>query len=313
MTARRSALGRGLGALIPSRDTGPGEAPQGSGTSHEAPQSRREEAGLQEASAEAWAREIPVDQIDPNPEQPRRVFDPDQLEALASSIVEHGVLQPVVVRPAGDRFELVVGERRWRASRAAGLQAIPAVVADLDPQARLEVAIVENVQRHDLNPMELAHAYRALAEAGSTQQEIGEKVSLDRSSIANHLRLLELSRNLQEDVEQHRLTMGHAKALLQLTEPDQRQVLRNRVVEEGLSVRATERLARQLESPAPRPSPSKSKLLDPDRSRVLEDLQKRFQTRIQVKGNGKKGRLELEYYSPEDLNRILSMLMGDPL
>jgi len=251
--------------------------------------------------------------VDPNPEQPRRVFDADQLQALAASIVEHGVLQPVVVRPAGDRFELVVGERRWRASRAAGRKTIPAVVTDLDPQARLEVAIVENIQRHDLNPMELAHAYQALVEAGATQQEIGQKVSMDRSSIANHLRLLELSRDLQEDVEQDRLTMGHAKALLQLSDPAQRQALRDRVVKEGLSVRATERLARQQVSPVARPVPAQSAPLDPDRSRVLEDLQKRFQTRIQVKGNGKKGRLELEYYSAEDLNRILSMLLGDPL
>ena len=258
-------------------------------------------------------REIPVDQVDPNPEQPRRVFDADQLQSLAASIVEHGVLQPVVVRPAGDRFELVVGERRWRASRAAGRKTIPAVVTDLDPQARLEVAIVENIQRHDLNPMELAHAYQALVESGATQQEIGQKVSMDRSSIANHLRLLELSRDLQEDVEGDRLTMGHAKALLQLSDPAQRQTLRDRVVKEGLSVRATERLARQLASPVERPAAPHSAPLDPDRSRVLEDLQKRFQTRIQVKGNGKKGRLELEYYSAEDLNRILSMLLGDPL
>ncbi|MAJ60369.1 MAG: hypothetical protein CBC48_10350 [bacterium TMED88] len=313
MTARRSALGRGLGALIPNRDADSGAGPPG-GTPAQAPtRSARPGAVSEGDPPDSGPREIPVDQVDPNPEQPRRVFDPDQLESLAASIVEHGVLQPVVVRPAGDRFELVVGERRWRASRAAGRKTIPAVVTDLDPQARLEVAIVENIQRHDLNPMELAHAYQALVETGASQQDIGQKVSMDRSSIANHLRLLDLSRDLQEDVEQNRLTMGHAKALLQLSDPTQRQALRDRVVKESLSVRATERLARQLESPDPSPGPSQPASLDPDRSRVLEDLQKRFQTRIQVKGNGKKGRLELEYYSAEDLNRILSMLLGDPL
>ncbi|MCH2187829.1 ParB/RepB/Spo0J family partition protein [Myxococcota bacterium] len=313
MTARRSALGRGLGALIPNREADPADAPVGGVPAQDPSRSALPGAGAEGDPTGSGPREIPVDQVDPNPEQPRRVFDSDQLESLAASIVEHGVLQPVVVRPAGDRFELIVGERRWRASRAAGRKTIPAVVTDLDPQARLEVAIVENIQRHDLNPMELAHAYQALVESGATQQEIGQKVSMDRSSIANHLRLLELSRDLQEDVEGERLTMGHAKALLQLSDPAQRQTLRDRVVKEGLSVRATERLARLLASPVERPAVPKTVPLDPDRSRVLEDLQKRFQTRIQVKGNGKKGRLELEYYSAEDLNRILSMLLGDPL
>ena len=311
MTAKRSALGRGLGALIPNRE---GESSQ------EAPPQPR--AGLDDRAAprsqggssegvSAGPREIRVDLIDPNPEQPRRVFDPDLLEGLAASIVEHGVLQPVVVRRSGERFELVVGERRWRASRAAGRETIPAVVVDLDPQVRLEVAIVENVQRHDLNPIELAYAYQALADAGATQQEIGQKVSMDRSSIANHLRLLELSRSLQEDVENHLLTLGHAKALLQVPDPGQRQVLRDRVVKEGLSVRATERLARQPGSSSGSRAAPASNPLDADQGRALEMLQKRFQTRIQVKGSARKGRIEVDYYSAEDLNRVLSMLLGE--
>ena len=311
MTAKRSALGRGLGALIPNREAESGlEAPSGPRAGLEDRATALSQGEGAEGASEG-PREIRVDLIDPNPEQPRRVFDPDLLEGLAASIVEHGVLQPVVVRRAAERFELVVGERRWRASRAAGRETIPAVVVDLDPQARLEVAIVENVQRHDLNPIELAYAYQALADAGATQQEIGQKVSMDRSSIANHLRLLELSRSLQEDVESHLLTLGHAKALLQVQDPAQRQALRDRVVKEGLSVRATERLARQPGSSPGSREPSISNPLDADQARALETLQKRFQTRIQVKGSARKGRIELDYYSAEDLNRVLSMLLGE--
>lgn len=315
MAARRSALGRGLGALITPREpTHSGDARDEAALreSERTPPPGRIEPPTAEPPGEARL-ELPVDRIDPNPEQPRRHFDPAQLERLAASILQHGVLQPVVVRRAGDRYELIVGERRWRASRAAGLEKIPAVVADVTPHERLELAIVENVQRHDLNPIELAHAYRALAESGATQEEIGRKVSMDRSSIANHLRLLELSRDLQEDVEVGRLTMGHAKALLQVTDPTRRRALRDRVVAEALSVRDTERLGRQLEGPAKarRRTGDGEERLDPDLARVLEDLQRRYQTRVQLKGGPKKGRVEIDYYDAGDLHRILSLLLGE--
>jgi ParB family chromosome partitioning protein len=310
MSSRRNALGRGLGALIPGRDAkrsveGAPASVANTDVGHGSLAS--------ESEAAIHARlELPVDKIDPNPEQPRRLFDPKQLETLAASIQQHGVLQPVVVRRAGDRYELIVGERRWRASRAAGLTTIPAVVADVAPQERLEIAIVENVQRHDLNPIELAHAYRALAAAGATQDEIGRRVSLDRSSIANHLRLLELSRGIQEDVEVGRLTMGHAKALLQVIEPDRRQELRDRVVKDGLSVRATEKIGRHMQGPAPaRRVDDPVARLSPDLTRALETIQRRYQTRVQLKGGRDKGRLEIEYFDSEDLDRILSLLLGD--
>jgi ParB family chromosome partitioning protein len=319
---RRSALGRGLGALIssptPSTDPSPG-ASSGDGASPTAPAGRSTPAGVppaieaQEPSARGL-REIPVDLIDPNPEQPRRHFDPDKLEAMAQSILLHGVLQPVVVRQVGDRYELIVGERRWRGSRAAGLEKIPAVVADLAPQDRLEVAIVENVQRHDLNPMELAHAYRSLADAGATQEEIGRKVSIDRSSVANHLRLLELTRDLQQDVEEARLSMGHAKALLQVKDPEQRRQLRDQVVKRGLSVRATELLGRRIAGPAKtgRARAAQSAVpLDPDLRAVLVDLEQRYQTKVKLAGDGKQGRIEISYVGDEELSRITSLLLGD--
>jgi len=298
MSNRRSALGRGLGALI-SSPAPPATPPTPA------------EAAIEQTGPRA----LPVDLIDPNPEQPRRRFDPEQLQRLASSIVRHGVLQPIVVRRAGERYELIVGERRWRAARAAGLANIPAVISDVEPRDRLELAIVENVQRHDLNPIELAHAYRALAETGATQEEIGQKVALDRSSVANHLRLLELPRELQADVEQGRLSMGHAKALLQVTNPERQRHLRDRILAEGLSVRAAEQLGREIAGPArarqPRKPAASRAPVDADTRAFLERVEHRFQTRAHIHGDAKRGRIEIEYFSAEDLQRIAGLLLGE--
>src|SRR5262245_1056125 len=181
MTNTRNALGRGIGALIPNTRP-PANIPA---------------AEASEPRERTGPSQIPMSEIDPNPDQPRQTFEAGALTALADSIRVHGVLQPVVVRRAGDRYELVVGERRWRASKLAGLAAIPAVVLEIDPRDRLEVALVENVQRRDLNPIELAVAFRALADTGATQEEIGQSVGMDSSSIANHLRLLAMPSEIQ--------------------------------------------------------------------------------------------------------------------
>jgi ParB family chromosome partitioning protein len=254
--------------------------------------------------------EVPLDRIDPNPEQPRRLVEAESLQQLADSILQHGVLQPVVVRRAGERYELVVGERRWRAARAAGLRSIPAVVADVEPQDRLALALVENVQRCDLNPIELGYAFRALAETGATQEEIGRRVGLDRSTVANHLRLLELPREFQEDVESGRLTAGHAKALLQVANPERRRQLRDRVVSEDLSVRAAEQLGRNLGRPAAKPRRERTPT-DPDLQRAEDALRQRLQTRVRICGDASRGRIEIEYFGDEDLQRIAGILMGD--
>lgn len=298
MSAPRNALGRGLDALIPGRAAG---TPPLSGSSETAPAAD---------VADGSPRELPVDLIDPNPEQPRRAFDAAGLEQLSESIRCHGVIQPVVVRRAGDRFELIVGERRWRAARVAGLDTIAAVVADVAPQDMLELAIVENVQRHDLNPMELAHAYRALADAGATQEEIGRKVSLDRSSVANHLRLLELQREIQQDIEESRITMGHAKALLQVTNPERRLHLRKRVLAEQLSVRETEQLGRELAGPAPprKPRPGKPPA-EPAMRELVEVLQRQLQARVRLVGTPRRGKIEIDYSSSEDLERLVNLIL----
>jgi ParB family chromosome partitioning protein len=255
--------------------------------------------------------EIPVDAIDPNPQQPRRVFDAAELERLADSIRQHGVLQPVVVRRAGGRYELVVGERRWRAARAAGLAKLPAVIADVDGRERLEFALIENVQRRDLNPIELAHAFLKLSEGGSTQEEIGHRVSLDRSTVANHLRLLELPRELQEDVENGCIGIGHAKALLQLSNPERRRHLRDRIVNEGLSVRAAEQLARPTGRSPQSQAPRGRAAVDPNLQRVVDLLRERLQTRVRIQGGAERGRIEIEYFGEEDLGRLTGILLGD--
>jgi len=293
MSTSRNALGRGIGALIP------GARPAVNAPSYVESRVDREGAG-----------EIPIADIDPNPDQPRRVFEPGALDALAESIRVHGVLQPIVVRRAGDRYELVVGERRWRASKQAGIASIPAVVLEIDPRDRLEVALVENVQRRDLNPIELAVAFRALSDTGATQEEIGQRVGLDRSSIANHLRLLELPREIQADVEAGRVTIGHAKALLSITSPDRRHQLRDRIVAEQLSVRAAEEIARPTPRVASEPDRTRGRQ-DPHLQGVTDALRQRLQTRVRVKGTADRGRVEIEYFGAEDFDRITGVLLGD--
>jgi ParB family chromosome partitioning protein len=296
MTTRRSALGRGLGALIPGTQAAAHATPLGVATEGTAP------------------NELPVAAIRPNPDQPRRRFDPAELEQLALSIRTHGILQPVVVRRAdAGGYELVVGERRWRAAQQAGLASIPAVVADVEPRERLELALVENVQRHDLNPIELALAFRALAERGATQDEIGTRVGLDRTTVANHVRLLELSRELQADVENGSLSVGHAKALLSVASPERRRALRNRIVSEGMSVRRSEEAAHELGAPV-RPSRrprAASSVLDPDTARLVDMLRSRLKTQVRLRGTVARGRLEIEYFGPEELHRISELILGD--
>jgi len=294
-TPKRSALGRGLGALIPgaarerSAEPAQGPAPDPKGTS-----------------------ELPIERIRPNPEQPRRRFDAAELERLADSIRRHGVLQPVVVRAVDDGFELVVGERRWRAAQAAGRTTIPAVIADIAPRDRLEIALVENVQRHDLNPIELALAFRALADSGATQESIGERVGFERSTIANHLRLLELPREMQADVEGGAMTIGHAKAILGVASPERRRSLRDRIVRDALSVRQAEELARDLGATTRTPQRGRISTLDPDLANLVDMLRQRLQTQVRLRGSASRGRIEIDYVGADELNRLIDLVLGAP-
>ncbi len=288
MSNQHKALGRGIGALIPGAAPARSPAPV----------------------AESGPTRVPLDSIEPNPDQPRRVFDPKHLERMAQSISRHGVLQPVIVRKAGHRYQLICGERRWRAARLAELSSIPVVVTDVDDRDRLELALIENVQRADLNPIELAHAFKTLCASGATQEEVGERVSLDRSTVANHLRMLELPREFQADVEAGRLSIGHAKALLSVGNPERRRHLRDRIVREGLSVRSSEGLAREGSKPK-RPRAVSRPAADPNRQMLVDNLRRRLQTSVRINGDDARGRIEIEYFGAEDLGRIANLLLGD--
>ena len=295
----RPALGRGLGALIstPTSTRGDPEAPVPGGR----------EVG------DATPLYIALERITPNPGQPRKHFDEQKLQAMAATIREHGVLQPLVVRSRPGGYELIIGERRWRAARQAGLREAPAVVLDASDRASVEMALVENVQRADLNPLELARAFRVLADdEGMTHEQVGQRVGLDRATISNHLRLLELSPALQQDLAMQVLSMGHAKAILQAPEAH-RQELRDRVVREGLSVRATEELSRRVASSASSGA-SKSGPGKPRRDVhlvALEDrLRARLSTKVRIVGRPQRGRIELHYFGHDELDRLTSRLLG---
>ncbi len=308
MAQRRNALGRGLGALLP-------DPPASSG----APLGARESTRHPTAAPEALGApaELPIDSVVPNPEQPRRRFDERELDALADSIRRHGVLQPIVVRRAsqgaGERYQLVVGERRWRAAKRSGRATISATVQDLASDALLELALVENVQREDLNPLELALAFRALCDGGMTQEQVGLRVGLERPTVANHLRLLELPAELQQDVESGVFTMGHAKALLSLGNPERRRHLRDRIVADGLSVRAAEEAARELAGAAARRAARKPRGsdVDPNLRDLLGSLEAHLQTRVRITGGARRGKIEIDFFGPEELHRVtLAILEG---
>ena len=280
-------LGRGLGSLIQAE-----EAP------------------------EKQTDELSVAEIRPNPFQPRRVFDPAGLGELRDSIKNHGVLQPIIVRQVADGYQLVSGERRWRASRLAGLDAIPAIVRpEVSDQDMLELALVENVQRRDLNPIERGRAFRELMEAlGSTQQEVADKVGLKRSSVANLLRILELPEAVQALIGDGSLGMGHGRALLGLQDPAVMEELAKRAATQGLSVREVERLVRDLVAKAQQPEePPKPQVVEPDMvpwAKAMEDsMRESLGTRVQLKNGPKyRGQIVIHYYNREDLERVYDVI-----
>ncbi len=296
--ATRKALGRGLSALIPPPDRIVESRPQA------VPEPVVADEGL------AGPLHIAISKIAPNPNQPRKLFREADLTSLAASIREQGVLQPLVVRNRGDFYELIIGERRWRASQPAGLEDVPAVVLDATDRQVVEMALVENVQRADLNPIELAEAFRVLIEdEGMTQEQVGHRVSLDRSTVANSLRLLELGPEIQQDVIDGRLTMGHAKAVLQVPAA-QRAMMRDQIVRQSLTVRGAEELGRRVASSGAagkkaRPGPSRDvHVVD------LEDqLRKELRTKIRVVGRKGRGRIEVHYFGEGELERLADLLL----
>ncbi len=258
--------------------------------------------------------EIPLSQIEPNPDQPRREFDQAGIEELAASIREHGVLQPVLVEPLPDgRYRLVAGERRWRAARIAGLTAIPAIVRPVSDEERLELALVENVQREDINVVEQAMAYQQLIDRfGLTQEELARRVGKSRAAVANTLRLLSLEDEVLDGLRAGTISEGHARALLMAPEAH-RAELYQKVVRNGWSVRETERAARAVSRDSETREPDVSRETVPTDPNVLalEDrLRTALATRVSIRMSGKRGRIEIEFYDMDDLTRIVDAIVG---
>jgi len=258
------------------------------------------------------AVEIPVDRLSPNPFQPRRSFTEEGLEQLADSIRHHGILQPIVVRPSGDGYQLIAGERRWRAAQIAGLQRIPAVVRELDDPGMVQVALIENLQREDLNPIEEASAYRRLMdEFNMTQEQLSSAIGRSRPAIANAVRLLNLPEAIQKAVEERRLSEGHARCLLSISNQGDQLKVAAEIIANGLNVRQAEELVKGTTQNVSRETIRKrASEEDPNAVRLTQRLGERLGTRVKLSGSVSKGKLEIEYYSAEDLDRILEIILG---
>lgn len=253
----------------------------------------------------------PIEQIRPNKNQPRKYFAPEKLEELAASIREQGIIQPLVVTQKAGFFEIIAGERRWRAAQKAGLHEVPVVIREASDEAVMELALIENIQRQDLNAIEEAEAYRSLVENFSiSQEDVAKRVGKSRTAVTNALRLLRLPEGVQHDIVEERLSMGHARALLALESPELIEKARHEILHRQLSVRATEDLVRRLKAD-PRPAAGNKRLRQPDllMSSLEEQLQKRFQSRVAIRRVGMKGgRVEIHFSDPDELTRIIDLL-----
>jgi ParB family transcriptional regulator, chromosome partitioning protein len=290
----KRVLGKGLSALLPGRTLAPSEAP---------PANTPLPSGLSE---------LPLESILPNAGQPRTTFHPEKLFELSESIKANGILQPILVRRRGDQYEIVAGERRWRAAKMAGLETAPAVIQDIADDNVLAIALIENIQRDDLNAIETAIAFDRLhRELNLTHEEIGRRTGKDRSSISNFMRLLKLPADVQQLVSEGRLSMGHARAILGLPTEELQRAATDKVLGQGLSVRNTERLVVSMLQPRD-PKPDKEVKIDANVAAAEEQLQRTLGTRVRIVAkNEKAGRIEIDYYSQEELDRLYNHIVGE--
>jgi ParB family transcriptional regulator, chromosome partitioning protein len=290
----RKALGRGLGSLLPTR---PHTAP-----AQPAPP----------LAASQLPQSLPVDAIDPNPLQPRRLFQNERLAELAQSIRSNGIVQPLVVRKMGDRYQLVAGERRWRAAKLAEINEVPVVVRDIPDEHLLEISLIENIQREELNPIETANAFARLSEElHLSPEQIGVRTGKDRSTIANFLRLLQLPEDLQQLVAERRLSAGHARCLLSLPTAALQREVAEKAVAQGWSVRQTERTTQKMM--ADRQAKHVDEVqIDPNVKAAIQEMERVLGTKVRILEKAKKGgKIEIEYYSSEDLDRIYETIVGE--
>jgi ParB family transcriptional regulator, chromosome partitioning protein len=290
--SKQRALGKGIGALIAG--------------------------GGEEKAESTGVNQVPLSALSPNPDQPRREFAENALAELAESIRARGVLQPVLVEAAaGGGYTIIAGERRVRAARLAGLQNIPAIVRQFSSAEKLEIALIENIQREDLTPIEEAQAYRRLMESASlSQEEVASQVGKDRSTVANSLRLLKLPPEMQEAVDRAEMSAGHARAILAVVSPADQGLLFRKILEEGLSVREAEQLATEMNRGKKPPgkggrgSGPAPKRKEPELRAMEETLIERLGTKVEIKGSGTRGRIEISYFTTEDLERVADLLRG---
>jgi len=301
----RKALGKGLSALLPGRNV-PAAMAAAPAPTQESPVPSGDVTGH---------KFVPIDQLEPNPVQPRVIFNPERLEELSNSIRANGIIQPIIVRKFKNQLEIVAGERRWRAAKLAGLTEVPVVIQEIADRQMLELALIENIQREDLNPIEAAHAYERLGrDLGLSQEEIGRRTGKDRTSIANTVRLLKLPQEVQVLLAEHRLSMGHARALLGLPSSEQQIQLAEKTAAQGLSVRQVEALVQELTSDRPKTSGGASRKdshQDPNVRAAADDLERVLGTRVRiVELSEQRGRIEIEYYSQTDLDRLFEHIVG---
>ena len=283
---KRTVLGRGLEALIPDKES------------------------IRESSVGDILK-VAVDEISPNPFQPRTVFDEEKIDGLVASIKEKGILQPLLVRKRGEVYELIAGERRWRAAQKAGISEIPVIVHDTSDEEILEISLIENIQREDLNALEEAEAYRKLIEKfNHTQEQLARRLGKNRSTIANSLRLLRLPEGIKQSLQQNLLTMGHARAILSLEDHDKQKELHSQILKKGLSVRQAENLAKRIKE-----KKEKTPLKQDDRKDIFfaeieNELKRWLSTQVKVSKKRKGGKIVIDFYSPEELDRILARIKG---
>ena len=304
MAVKRGGLGKGLDSLIPNVNGSESVA------SKTEVKTKIVEKVVEKVVEKPIEMKVKISKIEPNKEQPRRNFDEDALIELSESIKQHGVLQPIIVQDRKTYYEIIAGERRWRAAKLAGLKEVPVIVKKFSDQEILEISLIENIQRENLNPIEEAIAYkRLLNEFQLKQDEVAERVSKSRTAVTNSMRLLKLCDEVQQMVIDEMLTTGHARALLAVDNPEQQYALAQKVFDEKLSVRDIEKLVKNLHKPA-KPKKVDDKTLELIYQDIAEKLKQRLGTKVSVTSKGEgAGKIELEFYNHEDLERIMDMLM----
>ena len=293
MAAKTKGLGRGLDSLIPAMDTKSG---------------KKKDVEIAEKGPETLVK---ITKVEPNREHPRKNFDEDALLELAESIKQFGLLQPILVQDRKDYYEIIAGERRWRAAKLAGLKEVPVIIKNLTEQEIVEIALIENIQREDLNPIEEALAYKKLLEEFNLKQdEVAERVSKSRTAVTNSMRLLKLSEEVQRMIIDEMITTGHARALLGVTDPEQQYLLAQRIFDEKLSVREIEKIVKNIGKPA---KEKKDKSIDESLQIIYQDISEKLKVKLGTKVNvvpkeNGSGKIEIEFYSHDELDRILTQI-----